>query len=293
MKWYAKYLDVYMHDPGMVSECIYEEIKTKIESKYISSNPLVSVIVIAYNEEKQLLACLWSLADTFAKYPMEIIGADNNSSDRTSEIFSKCGVNSYLAEGYQSAGTSRQCGLNHAKGKYCICIDADTIYPPTYIETMIKELEKAGVVCVSSLWNYVPDKKHSRISLWLYESIRNIHLSIQYIKRPELIVRGMVFAHDIGIAKKIGYRSEIIRGEDGSLALAMKQYGKIKFIKSSKATALTSCRSLDNNKSVLGSLLWRAKNYLGNASDYFTTKGKYVDGTKNLAKKSVSNKDKH
>lgn len=52
------------------------------------------------------------------------------------------------------------CGLNHARGKYYICIDSDTIYPKKYIETLVKTLEKPDTVAVSSLWSYIPDKQH-------------------------------------------------------------------------------------------------------------------------------------
>ena len=41
-------------------------------------------------------------------------------------------------------------------------------------------------------------------------------------------VRGMVFAFQTDTAHKVGFRTDIIRGEDGSLALGLKKYGKIK-----------------------------------------------------------------
>lgn len=44
-----------------------------------SENPVVTVSLIGYNEEKHLLACLWSLSEMQCKYPVEIIGVDNES----------------------------------------------------------------------------------------------------------------------------------------------------------------------------------------------------------------------
>ncbi len=35
-------------------------------------------------------------------------------------------------------------------------------------------------------------------------------------------VRGLVFAYDTELARKVGIRTDIIRGEDGSLALGLK-----------------------------------------------------------------------
>ena len=49
----------------------------------------------------------------------------------------------------------------------------------------------------------------------------------------------MTFAFKTELGKQLGFRTDIIRGEDGSLALAMKPYGKLVFIHSSKARVIT------------------------------------------------------
>ena len=82
-------------------------------------------------------------------------------------------------------------GLDHAKGKYHICIDADTLYPPHYIETHVKYLMNPKVACTFSLWSFMVDERHSRFGLWCYEGLRDIYLRLQAIQRPELCVRGM------------------------------------------------------------------------------------------------------
>ena len=68
-----------------------------------------------------------------------------------------------------SCGHARLCGLMNARGKYHINIDADTLYPPTYVDAMIEVMEKnPDVMGVSATWGYYPDKQHSRIGLYLY-----------------------------------------------------------------------------------------------------------------------------
>ena len=158
MKWYEPYLSVYEKPFEEAPAPIIEEVKEKI-ARLQSDQPLVTVSVIGYNEEKHLLACLWSLSNTECKYPIEIIGVDNDSKDRTAEIFQKLGV-PYYTETRHSCGWARSCGLAHAKGKYHINIDSDTMYPPKYVETMVDALEKKNVVGASSLWSYIPDKEH-------------------------------------------------------------------------------------------------------------------------------------
>lgn len=280
MTWYKKYLSVYEKPFSKAPQEVVTEIHHNI-LKLQSDQPLVSVVVIAYNEEKHLLANLWSLSDSKCKYPMEIIGVDNDSADRTAEIYKATGV-PYYTETKHSSGYARQCGLEHARGKYYICIDSDTLYPPGYIEIMVQMLEKPGIIAVSSLWSYIPDQKHSWVSITLYEFLRDIHLFLQSFKRPELSVRGMVFAHNAEYGRKIGYRGDLRRGEDGTMALKLKKYGKIKLIYNRKARAVTNYRTIGVDGSLLNSFKIRAIKALKNLGGLFSKKTEYKDEESNL-----------
>ena len=66
-------------------------------------------------------------------------------------------------------------------------------------------LEQPGVVGVSSLWSYIPDKDHSSFGLKIYEAARDLHLWMQSFKRPELSVRGLVFAYTQSMPRKRAY----------------------------------------------------------------------------------------
>lgn len=122
MIWYSKYLQVYEKPFAEAPASAIEEVRQNI-AKLQSDEPLVTVSIIGYNEEKHLLACLWSLSEMECKYPVEIIGVDNESKDSTAEIFRQCGV-PYYTETQHSCGFARLCGLNHARGKYHINIIA-------------------------------------------------------------------------------------------------------------------------------------------------------------------------
>lgn len=97
MKWYDKYLSIFEKPFDSIPKNTINEIRDKI--RFINSDaPVASVVVIAYNEEKRLPACLWSLSNNKCKYPVEIIGIDNNSSDRTAEVYSTLGVRFFKEE---------------------------------------------------------------------------------------------------------------------------------------------------------------------------------------------------
>ena len=256
MTWYDKYLSIYDKPFSEVPANVIEETRNRL-AKMQSDNPLISIVVIAYNEETHLQACLWALSEIKCKYPLEIIGVNNDSKDRTAEIFEASGI-PYYTEYQHSCGYARRCGLQHAKGKYYFDVDADTLYPPYYYNILMEQLLKPDVSCVSSLWSYFPDKNHTRLGLAVFELCRDLFLWIQHFKRPELSVRGLVFAYNIEYARKEEYRVDIIRGEDGSMALALKKYGKIAFVYNRKARALTGYGTL-NDESLWDSFVKRIK----------------------------------
>lgn len=287
MAWYDKYLLVFEKPFVSAPKEIVDEVREKIQ-RMQSPNPLASVVVIAHNEETRLLSCLWSLSNSRCKYPIEIIGVNNNSTDATGKIFEEIGVPAYFEE-QQSCGYARRCGLNNAKGKYYICIDSDTMYPPRYIETIVNRLQKPNVVAVSANWSFMPDANHSKVGLWVYELIRDLYIRMLFLKRPERGVRGLVFAYEADMGRKVGYRVELIRGEDGSMALGLKKYGKISLITSRKARAVTASNTLDSDGSLFQGFKIRVKQAVNNINFLFTKQsGVPIDEESNL----VHNKDK-
>lgn len=281
--WYDKYLEVYEHPVSDVRQEIFDIVRSNI-TRLQSEKPVVTISVIAYNEERHLLACLWSLSDTLSKYPVEIIGVDNESKDRTAEIFEKCGV-PYYTETQHSCGFARQCGLNHARGKYHLNIDSDTMYPPKYVEIMVEALSKENVVGASSLWSYIPDKEHSKFAITIYEFCRDTYLWLQHFKRPELSVRGLVFGYNTELAKKVGIRTDIIRGEDGSLALGLKEFGKISFLHNKKARPVTGYGTVGQDGSFGKSFWVRIRMQLKGSGRWLCKSDYYPDKEDNLINK--------
>lgn len=280
MAWYGKYLGSYNSSPENTPDEIVAGISSRLQGLQ-SDKPLATISIIAYNEEKNLLACLWALSDMVCKYPVEIIGVNNNSKDRTEEIFQKVGI-PYFNESRNSCGYARQCGLMNARGRFHINIDADTLYPPKYVEIMVDTLLKPGVVAANSLWSYIPDREHGRLSLWGYETFRDVYLFLQSIKRPEMSVRGLVFAYDTQLAKKVGIRVELKRGEDGSLALRLKDYGHILFIHNRKARAVTGYGTISSDGSLSDSFRVRVVKALKAFPNLFFKKNKFKDEPSNL-----------
>ena len=277
--WYHKYLSIYGKPFGEVPGDILEGTRNRLANLQ-SKEPLASIVVIAYNEECRLAACLWSLSELKTQYSIEILGINNNSKDETEEVYKAFGL-PYFNEPRQSPGYARQCGLDHAKGKYHFFIDADTLYPSCYVDLMMHKLEKSGVSCVGTFWSYYPDEKHSAFGLFLFEFIRDAFLWIQHFKRPELNVRGMTFAFRADYARQIKIRTDIRRGEDGSLALELKKFGKISFLYNRKARPVTGYGTL-NEGSLFQSLWHRVKVQGKGITRIFHSTDHYEDTKENM-----------
>jgi len=281
MAWYTKYLSVYGKPFAEVPQQVVDATRQRLAALQ-SDEPQVSVVVIAYNEEQRLAACLWSLSELRTKYPIEILGVNNNSTDRTEEVYQALGV-PYFNESKQSPGFARQCGLEHARGKYHFFIDADTFYPSCYVDQMMRKLEAPGVSCVGTFWSYYPDEKHSAFGLFVFELIRDTFLWVQHFKRPELNIRGMTFAFRADYARQVKIRTDIRRGEDGSLALELKKFGKIAFLYHRPSRPVTGYGTL-NEGSLLQSLWNRIKIQGRGITRIFHKTDHYEDSEENLVK---------
>ena len=281
MSWYKNYIRVYEQPIDSVSPLIIEEVRSKLK-RLRESNPITaSVVIIAHNEETHLLSCLWSLCNNECDFPIEILVVNNHSTDHTEEVLKMLGV-TYYNELQKGPGHARQCGLDHARGTYHLCVDADTVYPPHYIATHVRELSRPGVACTFGLWSFMPDKNHSRAGLRLYETLRDLHLRLQAVKRPELCVRGMNFSFNTALGRRFGFRTDIRRGEDGSLALNMKPYGKLVFLTGKRVRVLTGNGTLDADGSLLKSLWVRIFKAGKGFAGLFTQRKTYEDKDSNL-----------
>lgn len=277
MKWSKKFLDIYEKPYSSFSNELFEKVKVNVERINSQPNPIATVAIITYNDETRLLSCIWSLSENKSKYPFEIIGINNRSKDNSENVFKRAGVPCYFEE-RKGCSAARQCGLDNAKGKYYICIDSDTIYPPDYVETVVNAFEKTNPVVVNMSYNYVYNSNKERIKYLIYNFLRNIYTRLVRIKRPELAVRGSVFSINSELGKKVGFRINIIRGDDGSMARGLLEYGKIKFVRNNKLKPLSRTTIFEQ------SLTKKIFSELKHVKRYFKRPKQIVDQESNIIK---------
>ena len=85
----------------------------------------LSIIIVAYNEEKAIAKCLQSIKKQIAKRKdIEIIVIDDNSTDNTAKIVKNCGVKVFSFHKNKGISICRNTGVKKTKGKYLIFFDA-------------------------------------------------------------------------------------------------------------------------------------------------------------------------
>jgi len=174
----------------------------------------VSIVIPAFNEEDYIEATLRSILsqNILFKYKdyFECIVVDNESTDRTPQIAKQyCQVIS-APRGKLNA---RHAGIKFASGDIIVSCDADTYYPPNWLNLLIYHFRKPGVVAVYSphlsqgsglykigmIWysNLVHSTMSGSSSAFLrnaYFAVNGFNLSIDQFNRQEIqIEEEMVF----------------------------------------------------------------------------------------------------
>ena len=97
----------------------------------------------------------------------------------------------------------------------------------------------------------------------------------------------MVFAFKTEYGKKIRFRTNIKRGEDGMMANGLKDYGKIKYIYDRNARPVTGYRTIGN--SLFHSFRERALKAFKCIPLLFTKQKEYKDIDSNIINKNTKN----
>lgn len=108
----------------------------------------LSIVILAYNEERYLGACLEAIANQTVR-PDEVIVVDNNSTDGTAEVARGFGFVRLVREKVQGMIPARNVGFDKAKGDVLARIDADTVLEPDWCERLLRIFADKSVAGVS------------------------------------------------------------------------------------------------------------------------------------------------
>lgn len=215
-------------------------------SKQLKYFPLVSVILPVRNEGRNIRTCLNSLINqTYGNY--EIIVIDGNSTDDTRDIIldiknkSKTSIE-LLSEGMLPSGWigksyANQIGANHARGKWFLFTDADTVHSANSLLSAMHYVLKHEVDFLSFKSDLVMKTFWEKAVLSVIRHMLSVFLRFKRINDDNypkrFVANGQYILIKSSVYKKIGGH-EAIRDkitDDYSLAgLAKGKKYKIRFL---------------------------------------------------------------
>lgn len=129
----------------------------KMKSSVFRGTPIfepprtTTIVLPTFNEALYVKDTLRSLEMQSVRneYPdrFEVLIVDSHSTDNTTEIASKYGMVLQTPKGKL---TAKDIGIRAAKGDVIMTVDADTYYPPNYLNLMLRHFSDPVVVAVTS-----------------------------------------------------------------------------------------------------------------------------------------------
>ena len=173
-----------------------------------SLNPLISVILPAFNEEKNIRRAADSLLKQTYKN-IEIIIIDDGSTDATEkicrELSDKDSRIRFWKKKNEGLSAARNLGLKYATGRYVAFLDADDYCLPDYIKKMYKSIVCTGSdLCVCGYYTEYADNRR----VTTHHEIMGNHIQYSRPEAEKALIKGYIGFHAWG---KL-YKSEIIKG---------------------------------------------------------------------------------
>ena len=137
----------------------------------MSNTPLISIIIPAYNAEKDLGECLRSIAgQTYAN--IEVVLVDDGSTDSTASVGREWEQKDrrirYIRTENAGVSAARNTGIDMARGEWIGFVDADDCIDPGFVEILIGNAQRYGADISSARFDvyhknaYRKRVKHSR-----------------------------------------------------------------------------------------------------------------------------------
>ncbi|MEM5811363.1 MAG: glycosyltransferase [Candidatus Aenigmatarchaeota archaeon] len=188
--------------------------------------PKVSVLIPAYNEEKNIEECIKSVLNT--KYPkLEVIVVDDGSKDKTFEIAKKY-TKKVFKINHSGKANALNFGISKAKGEFIFVLDADTIVEKNIFEKLLPYFKNKNVAAVTPMIRIKKQKKFSilenfQVIEYSYQNVVGFGLST--LKRGTLNLYGAATIYRASILKKIKFDgSNLVEDFDMAANIQSKGY---------------------------------------------------------------------
>ena len=209
------------------------------------NTPKISVIVPAYNEEQYLPTTLASLRQAAAYYrrergaEIEIIVADNNSTDRTGNLARECGADQVVREPINQISRARNAGARVARGEWLAFCDADNRVTENLFVAIHDNLSQTDVIGGGTL--VTPEKFNFTVAVcftaWkIFSLFGQVGVGVMHCRKADFDRFG-------------GFNEEMFAGEDVQFAYDLRKLGRAtgrpRFVVRRDAAIITSMRKTE------------------------------------------------
>jgi cellulose synthase/poly-beta-1,6-N-acetylglucosamine synthase-like glycosyltransferase len=164
------------------------------------SEVIATVAIPAYNAAKTIRDCLRSIeAQDFPRKQMQVVVADNGSTDATTQIIQNSFPQIELVMALERGSAyARNAAIAVAKGRYICSTDADCVADPKWVSTMVRRFEASpeSVVCLGG--QILPYRVETVVEryqpAWIQQTnLRDEKASFCYAETPNAAFRRSVF----------------------------------------------------------------------------------------------------
>jgi CDP-glycerol glycerophosphotransferase len=163
-------------------------------SEHPDTTPDISVVVIVFNDAERLPTAVQSVLDQTLQ-SVEVIIADDHSSDGSYEVAQQLAARSdrvraiQLAENSGGCGEPRNQGVAVARGRYVMFLDSDDTLELNACRNMLDAAESTGADLVSGLCVRVhTDNRHGKTVKWYPWLYRETRTFDSVAEIPDLLV---------------------------------------------------------------------------------------------------------
>ncbi len=195
----------------------------------------LSFVIPAYNEEAMLGSCLESVMREIQTRAdaCEVIVVNNASTDRTREVALSFSGVSVVDEPQKGLTCARAAGYAAAHGDLIANIDADTMLPPGWMDTVFHEFGKhERLVALSGpcIFYDLPQITKRAVRAFYYAGYAG-YLFNRYVTGVGSLIQGGNFVvRRSAIAAMGGFNQDFtFYGEDADLARRLHRVGEVKF----------------------------------------------------------------
>ena len=207
----------------------------------------VSVVIPTLNEEKNIGKCLKFVSSQKTSLDYDIVVSDGGSRDRTREIADEY-ADKVLITKRRGIWVGRNTGAKAAKGNVFVFIDADTLIPKNYIESVHPIFEDKSIAGLSCAFNF---SKRTR-KLRLIENVCN-----EYLLLRGSVGKGEILGFNAVVSKNMfwkvgGFPNAPL--EDGALAIKLRKLKRVVYLPEPKV--ITDSRRIEKQGTIKSTIYY-------------------------------------